>query len=70
MSYIFILALGLAIIWAAMKIEEEVYGISAVIMGTLIIVWGFALSPMSFQIVAEVIGLLSVFSFCMRCWGC
>ncbi|MEM7727535.1 MAG: hypothetical protein AAF208_14390 [Cyanobacteria bacterium P01_A01_bin.45] len=70
MSYLLILAIGLGTIWIARTVKEEVYGISAAITGTLITVWGFALSPASFQVGIEIIGLISIFSFCMRCWGC
>ena len=70
MSYFFILALGLIIIWIARIIKEEVYGISTAIIGTLITVWSFALIPTHFQVGIEILGLISVFSFCMKCWGC
>ncbi|MEM6751880.1 MAG: hypothetical protein AAF630_02660 [Cyanobacteria bacterium P01_C01_bin.38] len=69
MTYILFLTIGFAIIWFAINIKEEVLRISAAIMGSLITIWGFSLSPTSFQIAIEIIGVVSVFSFCVRCWG-
>ena len=69
MTYLLFLAIGFLIIWLAIKIEEEVLRISAVIMGTLLCVWGFSLSPTPFQVAIEIAGVVSVFSFCVQCWG-
>ncbi|MBV6624938.1 MAG: hypothetical protein KI793_18755 [Rivularia sp. (in: Bacteria)] len=68
MNYLLFLIVGLAIIWFSIKIEEEVLRISAAIAGTLITVWGFSLSPTTIQIAVELAGVISVFSFCIRCW--
>ncbi|MEA5595839.1 hypothetical protein [Rivularia sp. UHCC 0363] len=69
MTYLLFLSIGFAIIWLAINIKEEVYRISALIMGTLISIWGFSLSPTSFQVLIELAGVVSVFSFCVRCWS-
>ncbi len=69
MTYLLFLTIGFAIIWLAIKIKEEVLRISAVIMGTLLSIWGFSLSPTPFQVAVELIGVVSVFSFCVQCWG-
>ncbi len=69
MTYLLFLSIGFAIIWLAINIKEEVYRISALIMGTLLSIWGFSLSPTSFQVLIEVAGVVSVFSFCVRCWS-
>ena len=69
MTYLLFLAIGFAIIWSAIIIKEEVLRISAVIVGTLLSIWGFSLSPTPFQIAIEIIGVVSVFSFCIRCWN-
>jgi hypothetical protein len=69
MTYLLFLTIGFAIIWFAIKIEEEVLRISAAIMGSLITIWSFSLSPTPFQIAIEVIGVVSVFNFCIRCWN-
>jgi hypothetical protein len=69
MTYLLFLAIGFAIIWSAIIITEEVLRISAVIVGTLLSIWGFSLSPTPFQIAIEIIGVVSVFSFCIRCWS-
>ena len=69
MTYLLFLTIGLAIIWLAIKIEEEVLRISAAIMGSLITFWGFTLCPTAFQILIVLAGVISVFTFCMRCWA-
>ncbi len=70
MTYLLPLTIGLGIIWLAIKIKEEVLGISIAIVGSLITIWAFALSPTPFKVLIEVIGIVSVFSFCVRCWDC
>lgn len=55
-------------IWLAIKVEEEVLRISTVIVGALLAIWGFSLSPTVFQIAMELLGVFSVFSFCISCW--
>ncbi|MCJ8283479.1 MAG: hypothetical protein MJK14_27755 [Rivularia sp. ALOHA_DT_140] len=69
MAYLIFLTIGFAIIWFAINIKEEVLRISAAVMGSLVTIWGFSLSPTTFQIVIELIGVFSVFSFCIRCWN-
>ncbi|MEM9927967.1 MAG: hypothetical protein AAF915_30325 [Cyanobacteria bacterium P01_D01_bin.50] len=69
MTYLLFLIVGLSIIWLALKIKEEVFRISAAIIGSLITIWSFSLSPTPFQVAIEFAGVISVFSFCMRCWG-
>lgn len=69
MTYLLFLTIGFAIIWLAINIKEEVLRISAAIMGSLITIWGFSLSPTPFQIAIELAGVVSVFSFCVRCWS-
>jgi len=69
MAYLLFLTIGLAIIWLAIKIKEEVLRISAAIIGSLITIWSFSLSPTSFQIAIELVGVVSVFTFCLRCWS-
>ncbi|MDY6901500.1 MAG: hypothetical protein SWZ49_25995 [Cyanobacteriota bacterium] len=63
------MTIGFAMIWSAIKIEEEVLRISTAIMGSLITIWGFTLSPTAFQIAIELVGVISVFTFCVRCWA-
>ncbi|WP_414618940.1 hypothetical protein [Calothrix sp. CCY 0018] len=69
MTYFLFLTIGFAIIWLAINIKEEVLRISTVIMGTLLSIWGFSLSPTPFQVAIEVVGVVSVFSFCVQCWS-
>lgn len=70
MTYILILLLGLTFILVGLKIQEEVYRLSAAFVGTIILIWGFTLTPTTFQILVEVGIVLSVFSICLRCWEC
>jgi hypothetical protein len=70
MIYLLLLIVGLAIILAGVFISEEVYRLSAVTIGTLILVWAFALTPQPFQLLVEVVVFVSVFSSCVRCWEC
>lgn len=70
MTYILILTIGLVFIAIGLKIKEEVYRLSAAFIGTIILIWGFTLTPTTFQIVVEVGIILSVFSICLRCWEC
>ena len=70
MNYILILVIGLAFIAIGLKIQEEVYRLSGAFIGSIILIWGFALTPAAFQVIVEVGIILSVFSICVRCWEC
>ncbi len=70
MNYILILVLGLACIVIGLKIQEEVYRLSAAFIGSIVLIWGFTLTPTAFQVMIEVGIVLSVFSICVRCWEC
>ena len=70
MTYILLLAVGLTFIFIGLKIEEEVYRLSAAFMGAIVLAWGFTLTPTSFQVIVEFGMILSVFSICVRCWEC
>lgn len=70
MNYILILVLGLVFIAIGLKIQEEVYRLSGAFIGSIILIWGFTLTPAAFQVIVEVGIILSVFSICVRCWEC
>ncbi len=70
MIYALILAIGLSFIVVGLKIQEEVYRLSAAFIGTIILIWGFTLTPTTFQVIVELGIVLSVFSICVRCWEC
>lgn len=70
MIYILILAMGLACILIGLRIEEEVYRLSAAFIGAIVLIWGFTLTPATLQVIVEIGIILSVFSICLRCWEC
>ena len=70
MIYVLILVIGLIFILIGLKTEEEVYRLSAAFIASIILIWGFTLTPTTFQFVVEVGIMLSVFSICVRCWEC
>lgn len=70
MNYILILAIGLIFIFIGLKINEEVYRLSGAFIGSIILIWGFTLTPATFQTIVETGIILSVFSICVRCWEC
>lgn len=69
MTYLFLLTIGLGVVWGGIRIKDEVYRLTAAIAGAILLVWGLALTPTPFQIIAEVIAIFSIFSICVRCWG-
>jgi hypothetical protein len=70
MAYLLLLIAGLAIILIGLRVQEEVYRLSAAITGAFTLAWGFALTPTPFQIFVEIIIFVSVFFICVRCWEC
>ena len=70
MTYILFLAIGLIFILIGLKVKEEVYRLSGAFIGTIILIWGFVLTPVTFQFIVELGIVFSVFSICVRCWEC
>ncbi len=70
MSSLVLLLIGLGTFFFALKTHEEVHRIAAMVTGTIFLVWGFALAPLSFQLLFEIISVLAAFFVCMRCLGC
>ena len=69
MIYLLLLTTGLGIIWVGIKTQEDVYRLAAAVTGAICLVWGFALTPVPFQLLVEVLLVISTFSICVRCWG-
>lgn len=65
-----LLLIGLATFFFALRTKEEIHRIAAMVVGTIVLVWGFALAPLSFQLLFEIISVLGAFFVCMRCLGC
>jgi hypothetical protein len=40
------------------------------VAGSILLVWGFSLTPLPFQLLVECSILVPVFWICMRCLGC
>jgi 4-hydroxybenzoate polyprenyltransferase len=70
MSSLFLLLIGLGISFLAWRTKDEINRITAMAAGTISLVWGFALAPVSFQLGFEIISVLAAFFVCMRCLGC
>lgn len=70
MSSIVLLLTGLGTFFLVWRTQDEINRIAAMVAGTISLVWGFALTPMSFQLVFEIISVLAAFLVCMRCLGC
>ncbi|MBD1870331.1 hypothetical protein H6F88_26710 [Oculatella sp. FACHB-28] len=66
-AYSIFLLMGLGIIWVGLKTGEEIIRIAAAIAGAILLVWGFALTPLSLQLFVEIISVMAVFSVCVRC---
>ncbi|MEH2423496.1 MAG: hypothetical protein V7K48_22050 [Nostoc sp.] len=70
MSSLVLLLIGLGIFFLALRTKDEIHHIAAMLAGTISLVWGFALAPLSFQLLFEIISVLAAFFVCMRCLGC
>ncbi|MEH1969346.1 MULTISPECIES: hypothetical protein [unclassified Nostoc] len=70
MSSLILLLLGLGIFLFAWRSKDEIHRIAAMLTGTISLVWGFSLAPLSFQLLFEIISVVAAFFVCMRCLGC
>jgi hypothetical protein len=66
-DYLVFLLAGLGIIGIGLRTGEEVVRIAAAIAGSILLIWGFALTPLPFQLLVEAISIMAVFSVCVRC---
>lgn len=69
MNYLLLLTVGLGVVWAGIRVKDEIYRLTAMIAGAILLIWGLALTPIHFQVIAEVVAVFSIFSICIRCWG-
>jgi hypothetical protein len=67
---IVLLIIGLGIFFLGLNTKDEINRIAALVAGVIALVWGFALSPLSFQLLVEIVSVLAAFLVCMRCLGC
>lgn len=70
MSSLVLLLIGLGILFLAWKSQDEIHRIATMISGTISLIWGFCLAPLSFQLPFEIISVFAAFFVCMRCLGC
>lgn len=68
-SLVFLL-IGLGIFFFAFNTKDEIHRITAMLSGTISLVWGLALAPLAFQLVVEIGSVIAAFSVCMRCLDC
>ena len=69
-SSLIFLSLGLMTFGMALSTKEEVNRIATMVAGSILLVWGFSLTPLPFQLLVECSILVPVFCICMRCLGC
>ncbi|KAF3889595.1 MULTISPECIES: hypothetical protein [Nostocales] len=70
MAGIILLIIGLGIFFVGLSTKDEINRIAALVAGVISLVWGFALAPLSFQLLVESVSILGAFLVCMRCLGC
>jgi hypothetical protein len=66
-AYLMLLLAGLGIVWFGLKTREEIYQIAAAIAAAILLIWGFALTPLPLQLLVEAIAVTAIFSVCVRC---
>ncbi|MEH2459029.1 hypothetical protein [Nostoc sp.] len=70
MSSLILLLIGFGTFVLVFNTKDEIHRITAMISGTIILIWGLALAPLAFQLIIEIVSVLAAFSVCMRCLGC
>ncbi len=70
MSSLIFLLFGLGTFFLAFNTKDEISRLTAMISGTILLIWGLALAPLQFQLIIEIASVLAAFSICMRCLGC
>jgi hypothetical protein len=54
----------------ALITKDEINRIAVMVAGAIFLVWGFALTPLPFQLLVEISILVPVSFICLRCLGC
>lgn len=65
-----LLAVGLGTFAMALITKDEINRIAVMVAGAIFLVWGFALTPLPFQLLVELSILVPVSFICLRCLGC
>lgn len=67
LTYLLFLAVGMGLVWVSLKFKDDVYRLATAVTGAILIVWGFALTPLQLQLPIEALVLVLVFPLCLRC---
>ncbi|PPS43995.1 hypothetical protein [Chroococcidiopsis sp. TS-821] len=67
LTHLVFLTLGMGLVWVSVKVKNDVYRLAIAISGAISIVWGFALTPLQFQLPIEALVLILLFPLCLRC---
>jgi hypothetical protein len=70
MTGLVLLAVGLGIFAMALSTKDDIYRIAIMVAGAIVLVWGFALAPLPFQLLVEISILVPISTICLRCLGC
>ena len=70
MTFIIFLGLGLGSIAWGLRSQEEIFQLSAAVVGTVLLVWGLCLTPQAFLLFGEILAVVAVFRICVRCCEC
>jgi hypothetical protein len=65
-----VLIIGIATFLLALNTKDEINRITFVVGGGIFLIWGYALTPLQFQLLVEIFSVIVAFSVCMRCLGC
>ena len=65
-----LLAVGLGTFAMALRTKDDINRIAVMVAGAILLVWGFALAPLPFQLLIELAILVPVSTICLRCLGC
>ncbi|MBD0346635.1 MAG: hypothetical protein ICV63_17775 [Coleofasciculus sp. Co-bin14] len=65
-----LLAVGLGTFAIALSTKDDIYRIAVMVAGAIVLVWGFALTPLPFQLLVEISILVPISTICLRCLGC
>lgn len=55
LTNVILLSVGLWAIWTGLKVCEQVYGITLILTGLIVLGWGLTFSPLWLQIVVELL---------------
>ncbi|NJR60134.1 MAG: hypothetical protein HC769_15630 [Cyanobacteria bacterium CRU_2_1] len=66
MAFLVFLAIGLGMIGMSQKASDDVSMVAGITIGILLMVWGFAIAPLPFQLAVEIFAVLAASSLYTR----